>query len=95
MDLIDLVHLTAEKLGEPPNRARLVITTFLDEMRDEIIKGNSVKLPLIGTFAIKECASKNVVSTLMHTNKVIPAYKSVRFVTDKSLKLAIKNQGRV
>lgn len=96
MDFTTIINKTSERIGEPENKVKLIITTFLDEIREEVLHGGGVKLPNFGDFCTKHVSRKTVVSPyLKGTVKVIPAHNTVRFVVSKSFKRSVEDQGRV
>lgn len=95
MDFTTIINETAERISEPENRVRLVVTTFLDEIRNELQKGGEVKLPNFGNFCAKRVLQKRVVSPMTDKVKIIPSHNTVRFVTNKSFKRAVEDYGRV
>ncbi len=95
MDFTAIINKTSEKISEPENRVKLIITTFLDEIREEILRGGEVKLPMFGDFCTKHVSKKTVVSPFSKNIKVIPAHKSLRFIVNKHFKHSIEEQGRV
>lgn len=95
MDFTTIINKTADRINEPENRVRLVVTTFLDAIRNEVIKGNEVNLPYFGNFCVKHVSQKRVVSPMTDKIKIIPAHNTVRFITNKSFKRAVEDQGRV
>lgn len=95
MDFTTIINKTADRINEPENRVRLVVTTFLDEIRNELQKGGEVKLPNFGNFCAKHVSQKRVVSPMTDKIKIIPAHNTVRFVTNKSFKRAVEEYGKV
>lgn len=95
MDFTTIINKTSERIGEPENRVKLVVTTFLDEIREEVLRGGGVKLPNFGDFCTKHVSRKTVVSPYLKGVKIIPAHNVVRFVANKSFKRTVEDQGRV
>ena len=83
---IDLTRTVAAKTGFTIKDVKLVIDTFVEEMGNEILKGNDVHLANFGKFFIKESPARYAMNPYEQKKIHIEARKHLKFQPTLSFK---------
>lgn len=91
MNLTDLTRAlhTNPDLNLTKAQARQVIDAITDAITDELANGHDVRLPALGTFALKQRGERKIYGPIGN-GKVIPAHRVVTFRPAQTLKDAVK-----
>jgi DNA-binding protein HU-beta len=87
----DMVSAIASAAGVTKKAAGMAYDAFLDLVRGELKRGNSVTLTGFGTFKVSKRAARTGVNPRNPTEKIkIPAMKLPTFKAGKGLKEAVR-----
>ena len=86
----DLANSLVHDLGLPKNRAKKAVDAFFEELREAIIRGDTVEIRGFGAWKVKETNSKpNARNPKTGETIYIPARRKVSFKPGKILKEAL------
>lgn len=87
--LMILIEKVARKTKYAKSDVGTVMRAALEQIAAETARGNTVRLPGIGTFSLSE-RSERMANSFGNGPVVVPAHKTVRFKAARPLKNAIK-----
>ncbi len=89
MNKAELVAAVAERMGEPKMKAEEAVDAVFESLRDALKRGDEVRLPAFGVFAVSETAQRKARNPQTGAEVIVPAGKRVRFRPGKALKDAL------
>lgn len=89
MTKAELVAAVAEKAGLKRAQAERAVTAVLDAVREAVARGEEVRVPGFGTFAVRERSARKGRNPQTGEEIVIPGGRVVAFRAGKSLKEAV------
>lgn len=95
MTKADIVNSISNKLGLEKKETQIIIEAFMDEIKDQMTKGNDVYLRGFGSFVIKTRAEKVGRNISKNTAVRIPAHNIPSFKPSKSFVEEVKNKVKV
>ena len=87
----DIVTKLTDKLGIHPNQIKLIIDSFMSEVKDSLETGESVFLRGFGTYSVVTRKKKKAQNIRTKTTITMPSTKVPTFKAVKSFKDRIKN----
>lgn len=84
-----LVKVVADKTGLTQKGAALVLDAFMDTVREAVTRGETVRIPGFGTFAVRERAARQGRDIRTGEPVTVPARKVVVFRAGEGLKRAV------
>lgn len=85
MKRVNLIKSVAAKSGFSSAEVELVINTFLESVKESLIKEESVTIVGFGTFLVKEMKARNGHIPATGQPLLIPARKVIRFRPSKKI----------
>lgn len=86
MNKLELIEAVVEKTGLSKKDAEAAVNVALATIKEQVVKGEVVKLTDFGTFAIKTRQQRNGTNPRTGAKISIPAAKSVGFKPSKGFK---------
>ncbi|WP_181219553.1 HU family DNA-binding protein [Bacillus subtilis] len=90
MNKTEFVGAVAEKLGVSKKKATPKVEAVFNGIVETLAKGESIKIPGVGTFEVRERAARKGRNPQTGEEIDIPATKAPAFKPAKSLKDAVK-----
>ncbi|AZJ44150.1 HU family DNA-binding protein [Bacillus velezensis] len=90
MNKTEFVGAVAEKLGVAKKEATPKVEAVFNVIVETLTKGESIKIPGIGTFEVRERAARKGRNIQTGEEIEIPASKAVKFKPAKALKDSVK-----
>lgn len=90
MNKTEFVGAVAEKLGVTKKEASPNVEGVFKVLAETLTKGESIKIPGVGTFEVRERAARKGRNIQTGEEIEIPASKVVKFKPAKALKDAVK-----
>ncbi|WP_265463596.1 HU family DNA-binding protein [Bacillus velezensis] len=90
MNKTEFVGAVAEKLGVTKKEASPNVEGVFKVLAETLAKGESIKIPGVGTFEVRERAARKGRNIQTGEEIEIPASKVVKFKPAKALKDAVK-----
>ncbi|QMI88255.1 HU family DNA-binding protein [Bacillus velezensis] len=90
MNKTEFVGEVAEKLGVTKKEATPKVEAVFNVIIEALTKGESIKIPGVGTFEVRERAARKGRNIQTGEEIEIPASKVVKFKPAKALKDAVK-----
>ncbi|AUS16118.1 HU family DNA-binding protein [Bacillus velezensis] len=90
MNKTEFVGEVAEKLGVTKKEAAPKVEAVFNVIVETLTKGESIKIPGVGTFEVRERAARKGRNIQTGEEIEIPASKVVKFKPAKALKDAVK-----
>jgi DNA-binding protein HU-beta len=90
MTKADIVNEIAKKTGVEKFAVQQVVESFMDSVKDSLIKKNNVYLRGFGSFIIKQRAEKVARNISKNTTLTIPAHSIPAFKPAKSFSAKVK-----
>ncbi|MFH6684980.1 HU family DNA-binding protein [Bacillus amyloliquefaciens] len=90
MNKTEFVGAVAEKLGVAKKEATPKVEAVFNVIVETLTKGESIKIPGVGTFEVRERAARKGRNIQTGEEIEIPASKVVKFKPAKALKDAVK-----
>ena len=90
MNKAELVADVAERLGESRTKAGEVVDAVFESITGALVKGDDVRLPAFGVFAVKETAARMGRNPQTQEEHEIPASRKAKFRPGKALKEAVE-----
>ncbi|WP_152425500.1 HU family DNA-binding protein [Bacillus subtilis] len=90
MNKTEFVGAVAEKLGVTKKEAAPKVEAVFKVLSETLAKGESIKIPGVGTFEVRERAARKGRNIQTGEEIEIPASKVVKFKPAKALKDAVK-----
>ena len=90
MNKTEFVGEVAEKLGVTKKEAAPKVEAVFNVIVEALTKGESIKIPGVGTFEVRERAARKGRNIQTGEEIEIPASKVVKFKPAKALKDAVK-----
>ncbi len=90
MNKSELVKAISEKSGSTIRNTEKFLDSFVETITESMKKGDDVTLVGFGTFSVAERAERIGRNFKTGKNVTIPASKTVKFKTGKTLKDAVK-----
>jgi len=85
-----LVHAIMAKTDLSKKDVEAVVESFVDEVTNELRKGNKVTLTGFGTFRVSDRAAREGINPQTKAKITIPAMTVPKFTAGKALKEAVK-----
>ncbi|SHJ78051.1 HU family DNA-binding protein [Desulfofundulus thermosubterraneus] len=85
----DLVKVVADKTGLSRKGAERAVAAFMDAVREAVTRGETVRIPGFGTFAVRERAARQGRDIKTGEPITVPARKAVVFRAGEGLKRAV------
>lgn len=85
-----LVHAIVAKTDLSKKDVEAVVEGFVDEVTNELRKGNKVTLTGFGTFRVSDRAAREGINPQTKAKITIPAMTVPKFTAGKALKEAVK-----
>lgn len=85
-----LVHAIVEKTDLSKRDVEAVIECMIDEVTNELRRGNKITLTGFGTFKVSDRAAREGINPQTKAKITIPAMKVPKFTAGKTLKEAVK-----
>jgi DNA-binding protein HU-beta len=89
MNKAELVADVAERMGESRTKAGEAIDAVFDAITQALKRGDDVRLPTFGVFAVRESAARTGRNPQTGEEVAVPASKKPKFRPGKALKDAI------
>jgi DNA-binding protein HU-beta len=89
MNKAELITAVAERTGESKAKAGELVDAVFDVVTDALTKGDEVKLPSFGAFAVVTTAPRKARNPQTNQEVIVPAGKRARFKPGKALKEAL------
>lgn len=86
MNKAQLVEKVAFELGRTKKEVALIVSTFIDDVIDELKSGTSVKISGFGNFIVKEKEAHQAKNPITKEEILVPACKKVSFKPSDVLK---------
>ena len=86
MNKAQLVEKVALELGRTKKEVALIVSAFLDDVKDELKSGTSVKISGFGNFIVKEKEAHTAKNPITKEEILVPACKKVSFKPSDVLK---------
>ena len=86
MNKAQLVEKVAMELGRTKKEVALIVSTFIDDIKDELKSGVSVKISGFGNFNVKEKEAHTAKNPITKEEILVPACKKVSFKPSDVLK---------
>lgn len=86
----ELVNRTAKLTGDKQRVVKKVIQTFLDQMSDELAKGNRLEFREFGIFETRTRAARMAQNPKTLEKVSVPAKRSVKFKAGRLMKQNLK-----
>ncbi|MCY9292271.1 HU family DNA-binding protein [Bacillus spizizenii] len=90
MNKTEFVGAVAEKLGVTKKETTPNVEGVFEVLAETLAKGESIKIPGVGTFEVRERAARKGRNIQTGEEIEIPASKAVKFKPAKTLKDAVK-----
>ncbi|WP_370956816.1 HU family DNA-binding protein [Bacillus subtilis] len=90
MNKTEFVGAVAEKLGVTKKEATPKVDAVFEVLAETLSKGESIKIPGVGTFEVRERAARKGRNIQTGEEIEIPASKAVKFKPAKALKDSVK-----
>ncbi|MCX2809660.1 HU family DNA-binding protein [Bacillus sp. ChL18] len=90
MNKTEFVGEVAEKLGVTKKEAAPKVEAVFNVIVETLTKGESIKIPGVGTFEVRERAARKGRNIQTGEEIEIPASKAVKFKPAKALKDSVK-----
>lgn len=90
MNKIELIDKLAEEAGTTKAQAERDLTALYSVITAALVTGDSVAIPGIGKFEVKERAERKGRNPSTGESVIIPASKAVTFKATKTLKDAVR-----
>ncbi|MEC2162861.1 HU family DNA-binding protein [Bacillus velezensis] len=90
MNKTEFVGAVAEKLGVAKKEATPKVEAVFNVIVETLTKGESIKIPGVGTFEVRERAARKGRNIQTGEEIEIPASKAVKFKPAKALKDSVK-----
>ncbi|MGV0165960.1 HU family DNA-binding protein [Bacillus velezensis] len=90
MNKTEFVGEVAEKLGVTKKEAAPKVEAVFNVIIEALTKGESIKIPGVGTFEVRERAARKGRNIQTGEEIEIPASKAVKFKPAKALKDSVK-----
>ncbi|MGY3839462.1 HU family DNA-binding protein [Bacillus atrophaeus] len=90
MNKTEFVGAVAEKLGVTKKEATPKVEAVFNVIVETLTKGESIKVPGVGTFEVRERAARKGRNIQTGEEILIPASKAVKFKPAKALKDVVK-----
>ncbi|MEC1289440.1 HU family DNA-binding protein [Bacillus mojavensis] len=90
MNKTEFVGAVAEKLGVSKKEATPKVEAVFNVIVETLAKGESIKVPGVGTFEVRERAARKGRNIQTGEEIEIPASKAVKFKPAKALKDSVK-----
>ncbi|WP_368223531.1 HU family DNA-binding protein [Bacillus velezensis] len=90
MNKTEFVGEVAEKLGVAKKEATPKVEAVFNVIVETLAKGESIKIPGVGTFEVRERAARKGRNIQTGEEIEIPASKAVKFKPAKALKDSVK-----
>lgn len=94
MNFNEIAKQTSDKCGEDYNRVRLILFTFVEEIRNELARGGEVSITNFMKFGSKMTKSKHVHSVFNKRAPVVMSkpYRKVEVKISNFLKDVVRNE---
>ena len=86
-----LERIASRLISMPKTQIRKVVEVLLEEMTDNLKRGEKVQIPPLGVFKVRRMAEKKGVNPVTKQPMVIPAHNAVKFSASSALKEVVKN----
>lgn len=90
MNKAELIAAVAERTGESKAKAGELVDAVFDVVTDALTKGDEVKLPSFGAFAVVTTAARKARNPQTNQEVIVPAGRRARFKPGKALKEALE-----
>jgi DNA-binding protein HU-beta len=94
MTKADIVNEISKKTGIEKNLVQKSIESFMEIMKDSMVKGNNVYLRGFGSFILKKRAKKTARNFSKNTSIIIPEHYIPAFKPAKSFVNEVKNKAK-
>lgn len=91
----DLIERVAQETGLPRADVRRVTQSFLEQVIDELAKGNRLEFRDFGVFEIRERAGRVAQNPKTLERVTVPPRKSVRFKVGRLMQQSLETNGVV
>lgn len=88
----ELARLVAERTGTGPAEAGRTVSAVLDAIRDALARGETVRMPGLGTFQARERPARTARNPRTGAEIGVPAARTVRFRPATLLRGAVNAQ---
>ena len=88
----EIVLAVASKSGRPSAEASMVCQSFLEQIVEELAKGNRLEFRDFGVFEIRERAPRIAQNPKTLERVPVPAKKTVKFKIGRLMKLALEGE---
>ncbi len=95
MTKAEIVAQVSSKTGVEKNAVQAIVETFMETVKESMIKGNNVYLRGFGSFVVKTRAEKTGRNISKNTTIVIPAHNIPSFKPSKSFLNEVKTKNKV
>lgn len=95
MTKAEIVAKIASKRGFDKNAVQAIVETFMDTIKESMVKGNNVYLRGFGSFVVKTRAEKTGRNISKNTTIIIPAHNIPSFKPSKSFVNEVKTKNKV
>lgn len=86
----ELIGQVAEKTGLPKTAVASVLDALVDTAQETLASGDTVSLPGLGKFSVRDTPERKVKSPTTGVESVVPAGKRVKFAAAAAMKLVLK-----
>jgi DNA-binding protein HU-beta len=90
MNKAELIAAVADRTGESKAKVGELIDAVFDVFTDALTKGDEVKLPSFGAFAVVTTAARKARNPQTNQEVIVPAGRRARFKPGKALKEALE-----
>ncbi len=90
MNKAELITAVAERTGESKAKAQELVDAVFEVVTDALTKGDEVKLPSFGAFAVVTTAARKARNPQTNQEVIVPAGRRARFKPGKALKDALE-----
>jgi len=90
MNKAELITAVAERTGESKAKAGELVDAVFEVVTDALTKGDEVKLPSFGAFAVVMTAARKARNPQTNQEVIVPAGRRARFKPGKALKDALE-----
>lgn len=91
MNKAELIADVAERMSDSKMKAEEAVNAVFEAITDAMKKGDEVRLPTFGVFAVSETAERKARNPQTGEEVTVPAGRRARFRAGKALKDALNN----
>lgn len=90
MNKKEIINAVAERMSITKKDAGELVGVVFDVVTEAIVEGNSVSIPGLGKFEVKEVGERTCRNPQTGEALVVPAHKAPKFKASKTLKDAVR-----